>query len=123
MPEKTCGKRNVSPRFKLGEDSLAPGKSRTGNLQLPLQILPRNIFEMLVHGSSEEAQRIVEASRPSGSSSRRHASGFNPGFVTFVGMRSNVFIMVRSLLMKRGCASATPHAPDFSPRFVTFVGT
>jgi hypothetical protein len=28
---------------------------------------------------------LVEASWPSGSSSRRHASGFNPGFVTFVG--------------------------------------
>ena len=57
MPEKTCGRKYCSPRLKLGEDSLAPGKSRTGNLQLPLQIIPRNIFEMLVHGSSEEAQR------------------------------------------------------------------
>ena len=57
MPEKTCGRKYCSPRFKLGEDSLAPGKSRTGNLHLPLQILPRNMFEMLVHGSSEEAQR------------------------------------------------------------------
>ena len=81
MPEKTCGRKYCSPRLKLGEDSLAPGKSRTGNLQLPLQILPRNMLDMLVTGNSE-VQRLVEASRPSGSSSRRHASEFIPGFVT-----------------------------------------
>jgi hypothetical protein len=39
-----------------------------------------------------------------------HASDFNPGSVTFVGMWSNVFIMVRSWLMKRGVEPASPHA-------------
>ena len=92
MPEKTCGRKYCTPRFKLGEDSLAPGKSRTGNLQLPPLILPRNMLDMLDHGKSEEAQQLVEASGPSGSSFRRHASYFNTGFVTFVGMWSNVFI-------------------------------
>ena len=81
MPEKTCGRKYCSPRFKLVEDSLVPRKTRTGNLHLPPQILPRNMLDMLVDGNSE-VQRLVEASWPSGSSSRRHASGFNPGFVT-----------------------------------------
>jgi len=51
-------------------------------------------------------QEHIEAS----SVVRRHASYFNTGFVTFVGMRSNVFIMVRSWLMKRGVEPASPHA-------------
>jgi len=85
MPEKTCGRKYCSPRLKLGEDSLAPGKSRTGNHQLPLQILPRNMFEMLVHGSSGKFSEMVEASWPSGSTKNRHASDFSPGSVTFVG--------------------------------------
>jgi len=54
-----------------------------GNLQLPPQIHHQNASNMLDHGISE-VQRLVEASRPSGSSSRRHASEFIPGFVTFV---------------------------------------
>jgi len=68
------------------------------------------MLDMLDHGKSEEAQQLVEASGPSGSSFRRHASYFNTGFVTFVGMWSNVFIMVRSWLMKRGVEPASPHA-------------
>jgi len=109
MPEKTCGRKYCNPRFKLGEDSLVPRKTRTGNLHLPPQILPRNMLDMLVDGNSE-VQRLVEASRPSGSTKNRHASDFSPGSVTFVGMRSNVFIMVRSWLMKRGVEPASPHA-------------
>jgi len=56
-----------------------------GNLQLPPQIQHQNVLNMLVYGSSGKFSGMVEASWPSGSSSRRHASGFNPGFVTFVG--------------------------------------
>ena len=48
---------------------------------------------------------------------------FQYGVRDFRGYEGAVFIMVRSLLMKLGYASASPHAPDFSPRFVTFVGT
>jgi len=42
---------------------------------------------MLIHGISGKFSGMVEAYWPSGSSSRRHASYFNTGFVTFVGKR------------------------------------
>ena len=52
MPEKTCGRKYCSPRLKLGEDSLASGKSRTGNHQLPPQIHHQNVLKMLIQGIS-----------------------------------------------------------------------
>jgi hypothetical protein len=85
MPEKTCGRKYCSPRFKLGEDSLAPEKSRTGNHQLPPQILPRNKLDMLVYGSFEEAQRTGGGIMAEREYKNRHASDFSPGSVTFVG--------------------------------------
>jgi hypothetical protein len=57
-------------------------KTRDGlHHHLP-QIRRQNMLKMLVYGISGKFSGMVEASRPSGSSSRRHASGFNPGFVT-----------------------------------------
>jgi len=91
MPTRTCGRKNCSPRLKQVEDSLAPGKSRTGNLQLPIQIHDQNKMNMLHIGIPRKLSVLVEASRPSGSSSRRHASDFNPGSVTFVGSWSREY--------------------------------
>ena len=89
MPARSCGRRNVSQRFRLVEDSLAPGNSRTGNHQLPPQIHHQNALKMLNQGSSS----AVSGKNP------RHAgidgNGvdmpriFNPGFVTFVGERES----------------------------------
>ncbi len=84
MPEKTCGRKYCSPRFKLVEASLAPGKSRTGNHLRPLQIHTQNKTNML-HMPFPIFSVPVEASRPSGSVTTVHASEFIPGFVTFVG--------------------------------------
>ncbi len=88
MPARTCGRRNISPRYQLVEASLAPGKSRTGNHQLPPQIHHQMDFEMLNQGISSS----VSGKNP------RHAridgDGVvmprisNPGFVTFVGYSS-----------------------------------
>jgi len=109
MPARSCGRRNISPRFQLVEASLAPGKSRTGNHQLPPQIHHQYALKMLNKGSSSSVSGKPEACTHRWER-RRHASDLNPGFVTFVGMRSNVFIMVRSWLMKRGVEPASPHA-------------
>jgi len=84
MPVRTCGRRNYSPRFQLVEDSLAPGKSRTGNHQLAPQIRHREDKKMLNQGSSSSVSGKPEACTHRWGR-RRHASGFNPGFVTFVG--------------------------------------
>jgi hypothetical protein len=87
MPARSCGRRNCSPRLKYVIDSLVPGKSRTGNHQLPPQIYFREEKKMLVQGSSS-----------SGSGKNPRHAGIdgngvvmprilNPGFVTFVGKR------------------------------------
>jgi len=47
MPARTCGRRNISPRCQLLMDSLAPGKSRPGNRQLPPEIHLREQKKML----------------------------------------------------------------------------
>ena len=86
MPAKACGKRNVSLRCQCLIDSLAPGKSRTGNHQLPPQIHLREEKKMLVQGSSSSVSGKPEACTYRWGR-RRHASGFNPGSVTFVGKR------------------------------------
>jgi len=84
MPARTCGKKNISLRYQLLMDSLAPGKSRTGYLQLPPQIRPQKDFEMLHQGSSSSVSGKTEACWYRWER-RRHASVFKPGFVTFVG--------------------------------------
>ena len=84
MPARSCGRRNCSPRYQLVKASLAPGNSRTGNLQLPPQIHNQNAFKMLVQGSSSSVSGKSEACTHRWER-RRHASDFNPGFVTFVG--------------------------------------
>ena len=67
------------------ESPQLPLKTRDGLNHLLPQIRRQNMLKMLVYGISGKFSGMVEASWPSGSSSRRHASGFNPGFVTFVG--------------------------------------
>ena len=84
MPARTCGRRNISLRYQLVEDSLAPGKSRTGNHQLHPQIHLQNGLKMLDQGSSSSVSGKPEACTHRWGR-RRHASGFNPGSVTFVG--------------------------------------
>ena len=69
-----------------------------GNHQLPPQIHHQNVLNMLVYGISGKFSGMVEASWPSGSSSRRHASYFNTGFVTFVGEKETGN-MLRSYLV------------------------
>jgi hypothetical protein len=81
MSTKSCGRRNISLRYQLVEVSLAPGKSRTGNHQLPFQIQFREEKKMLVQGSSSSVSGKPEACTHRWER-RRHASGFNPGFVT-----------------------------------------
>jgi hypothetical protein len=88
MPARTCGRRNISPRCQFLDDSLAPGKSRTGNHQLPLQIHTRKDSEMLNQGSSSSVSGKTEACWHRWGR-RRHASVFKPGFVTFVGKRES----------------------------------
>jgi hypothetical protein len=83
MPVKTCGRRNLSPRFKQMEDSLAPRKIRTGRHLHPLQIHNQNKKNML-QGYSELVQR-TGGGMMAACEYNRHASDFNPGFVTFVG--------------------------------------
>ena len=59
------------------ESPQMPPKTRDGlNHHLP-QIGRQDRLKMLVYGSSGKFSGMVEASRPSGSSSRRHASGFS----------------------------------------------
>jgi hypothetical protein len=84
MPAKACGRRTISPRYQLVEASLVPGKSRTGYHQLPPQIHIREEKKMLVQGSSSSDSGKPEACTRRWERSV-HASGFNPGFVTFVG--------------------------------------
>jgi hypothetical protein len=84
MPARTCGRRNISPRCQLLMDSLAPGKSRTGNHQLHPQINPRENKEMLFKAGLRQSAGKSEACRYRWGR-RRHASVFKPGFVTFVG--------------------------------------
>ena len=86
MPTRTCGRRNCSPRYQLVEDSLAPGKSRMGNHLRPLQIHTQNKMNMLCHGIFG-TQRTGGGMLSSWEFFNRHASDFNPGFVTFVGER------------------------------------
>jgi len=84
MPARTCGRRNVSLRYQFLIDSLAPGKPRMGNHQLPSQIRHQNDFKMLEKGSSSSVSGKTEAC-PVRWGRRRHASFFKPGSVTFVG--------------------------------------
>ena len=84
MPARSCGRRNCSPRYWLVEDSLAPGKSRTRNHQLLPQIHFREDKKMLAQGSSSSDSGKSEACTHRWGR-RRHASDFNPGFVTLVG--------------------------------------
>jgi len=85
MPARTCGRRNISLRCQLLMDSLAPGKSRTGNHHQPSQIRPQKDFEMLFQGSSSSAVGKTEACWCRLGTASVHASVFKPGFVTFVG--------------------------------------
>jgi hypothetical protein len=84
MPARTCGGRNVSLRCQFLIDSLAPGKSRTGNHQLLPQIHSREEKKML-----HQATSFVVSGKTRGMLASWeltvHASGFNPGSVTFVG--------------------------------------
>jgi hypothetical protein len=66
---------------------LAPGNSRTGNLQLPSQIYNQMDFEMLNQGSSSSDGGKTEACWCRLGTASVHASVFKPGFVTFVGKR------------------------------------
>jgi hypothetical protein len=85
MPARTCGRRNVSLRFRLVKDSLAPRKTRTGSHLRLLQILPRDTNNMLCQGISELVRRTGGGILAEWEHARCHASDFNPGFVTFVG--------------------------------------
>jgi hypothetical protein len=87
MPARTCGRRNVSLGCQLLIDSLAPGKSRTGNHQLPLQIHSREEKKMFFKAVLRPSAGISEACRYRWGR-RRHASDSNPGYVTFVGYSS-----------------------------------
>jgi hypothetical protein len=84
MPAKTCGRRNCSPRYQLLVDSLAPGKSRMGNLQLPPQIHFREQKKMLIQSTSSVVSGKNRGMLPSWELTV-HASVFKPGSVTFVG--------------------------------------
>ena len=86
MPARTCGRRNISLRYRLLIDSLAPGKSRTGNHQLPPEIHLREQKKMLFKAVLRQSAGKTEAC-PVRWGLRRHASVFKPGFVTFVGKR------------------------------------
>ena len=86
MPARTCDGRNISPRYQLLMDSLAPGNSRTGNHQLPPQIHIRENTKMLFKAVLRPSAGKSEACRYRWGR-RRHASVFKPGFVTFVGKR------------------------------------
>jgi len=86
MPARTCGRRNISPRYQFLIDSLAPRNSRTGSPQLPPQIHLREAKKML-HQDISEAQRTDGGMTAEWEFARRHASDFNPGSVTFVGQR------------------------------------
>ena len=86
MLARTCGKRNVTPRYMFLIDSLETRTSRTGNHQLLSQIHIREAKKMLEQGNSR-AQLTGGGMTESWSSSNRHASDLNPGFVTFVGKR------------------------------------
>jgi hypothetical protein len=65
---------------------LAPGKSRTGNHQLPPQIRIREDMKMLLKAVLRPSAGKTEACQVRWGR-RRHASVFKPGFVTFVGKR------------------------------------
>ena len=82
MPARACGRRNISLRFQLVEDSLAPGKSRTGNHQLPPQIRHQNDLKMLVQGGSSSVSGKSEACTHRWGR-RRHASDFESGVGDF----------------------------------------
>ncbi len=84
MPARTCGKRNVTPRYMFLIDSLGTRTTRTGNHQLLSQIHIREAKKMLEQGKSR-AQLTGGGMKESWSSSNRHASYFNTGLVTFVG--------------------------------------
>ena len=81
MPARKCGRKNISPCYKLLIDSLAPGKSRTGNHQLLPQIRSRDNKKMLFKAVLRPSAGKSEACRHRWGR-RRHASDFNPGFVT-----------------------------------------
>jgi len=72
------------------ESPQMPLKTRDGLHHHHPQIRRQDRLNMLVYAISGKFSGMVEASRPSGSSSRRHASGFNPGFVTFVVERKHM---------------------------------
>jgi len=83
MSARTCGRMNISSRFKPIEASLTPGKSRTVDHLHPLQIHNQNQKNML-QGYSELVQR-TGGGMMAACEYNRHASDFNPGSVTFVG--------------------------------------
>ena len=83
MPVRTCGRRNSSPRYQILKDSLAPGKSRTGNHHMPPQIHIREEKKMLLKAVLRQSAGKSEACRYRWGR-RRHASVFKPGFVTLV---------------------------------------
>jgi hypothetical protein len=87
MPAKTCGGGNCSPRYQFLIDSLAPGKTRMGNHQLPPQIHLREAKKMLEQGISEISLRTDGGMTASWEFVGRHASFFKTGSVTFVGKR------------------------------------
>jgi len=84
MPAKACGRKNISPCCQFLIDSLAPGKSRTGNHQLLPQIHPREEKKMLHQATSFVVSGKNRGMLPSWELTV-HASVFKPGFVTFVG--------------------------------------
>ena len=84
MPAKTCGRRNISTRYQLLEDSLAPGTSRMGNHLRPPQIHFREKQKMLHQSTSFVVSGKTRGMLASWELTV-HASGFNPGSVTFVG--------------------------------------
>ena len=86
MPIRACGERNVSLRCQFLIDSLAPGKSRTGNHQLLPQIHSREQQKMLNQATSFVVSGKNRGMLPSWELTV-HASVFKPGSVTFVGKR------------------------------------
>jgi len=66
------------------EDPQMPPKTRAGLHHHLSQIRRQNMLNMLVHGISV-TQRTGGGILAEWEYERRHASDFNPGFVTFVG--------------------------------------
>ena len=101
MPAKTCGRRNISPRYWLVEASLAPGKTRMGNLQLPPQIHDWDTKNMLVNRISW-VQRNGGGILAEWERQTVHASYFNTGSVTFVGNHGmdNINVVYTSKMLR-----------------------